>query len=226
METMELSLAVKCPSVGHHLAGTKKVQQALAAPGALERFLAPVDAARLRTLFAGIWPLEGDGSEVREVIARAIAAPQDYVLKPMREGGGHNLWGQEMVDKLTIATPAERAAYILMAKIRAEGAVQALMRRGQVTVGPCVSELGIYAVLLSDGKEGAGQGPAATVMFDFEKKAPVVTHPTEAPEGTPEGPLPLLNYYTGFLLRTKTEGTNEGGVVAGFSGLNAPYLYE
>ena len=34
---MERSMAIKSPSIHYHLAGTKKVQQALANPGALER---------------------------------------------------------------------------------------------------------------------------------------------------------------------------------------------
>lgn len=34
---MERSRAIKCPSAAIHLAGTKKVQQVLASPGALER---------------------------------------------------------------------------------------------------------------------------------------------------------------------------------------------
>ena len=35
---IERSLAIKSPSIQYHLAGTKKVQQALAAPGTLERY--------------------------------------------------------------------------------------------------------------------------------------------------------------------------------------------
>merc|ERR1712002_875143 len=35
---IERSLAFKSPTIHYHLAGTKKVQEALAAPGALERF--------------------------------------------------------------------------------------------------------------------------------------------------------------------------------------------
>ena len=36
---MERSMALKSPSIHYHLAGTKKVQQELAKPGQLERFL-------------------------------------------------------------------------------------------------------------------------------------------------------------------------------------------
>ena len=36
---MERSRAIKCPSAALHLAGTKKVQQVLASPGVLERYV-------------------------------------------------------------------------------------------------------------------------------------------------------------------------------------------
>lgn len=36
---IEFSKAIKCPTINYHLAGTKKVQQALAAPGILKRFV-------------------------------------------------------------------------------------------------------------------------------------------------------------------------------------------
>jgi len=51
---IEASGSAKCPSVTYQLAGAKKVQQDLARPGALERFIPDAaDAARLRECFAG-----------------------------------------------------------------------------------------------------------------------------------------------------------------------------
>ena len=41
---LERSFAIKCPSIGQHLAGTKKVQQVLAAPAMLARFVDPEQA--------------------------------------------------------------------------------------------------------------------------------------------------------------------------------------
>ena len=37
---MEQSSAIKCPSISYHLAGTKKIQQELAKPNVLERYIA------------------------------------------------------------------------------------------------------------------------------------------------------------------------------------------
>lgn len=57
---MERSLAVKCPDIGTHLAGTKKVQQVLARPGILERFFPeePMVVEQIRATFAGLYTLD------------------------------------------------------------------------------------------------------------------------------------------------------------------------
>jgi len=56
---MERSCAIMCPTVGYHLAGTKKVQQELARPGVLERFISDkTSAQRIRETFAGQFSLD------------------------------------------------------------------------------------------------------------------------------------------------------------------------
>lgn len=51
---IESSTACKCPSVTYQLAGSKKVQQDLARPGVVERFIGQEQGAALRQLFAGV----------------------------------------------------------------------------------------------------------------------------------------------------------------------------
>ncbi|KAI7793988.1 glutathione synthetase [Triplophysa rosa] len=86
---MERSLAVKCPDISTHLAGTKKVQQELAPAGVLERFFPdePETVAQIRATFAGLYTLDM-GEEGDKTVAMALANPDQYVLKPQREGGG------------------------------------------------------------------------------------------------------------------------------------------
>lgn len=56
---MERSRAIKSPSVHYQLAGSKKVQQALAMPGVVERFLTePESVKRVKSSFAGLYPLD------------------------------------------------------------------------------------------------------------------------------------------------------------------------
>ena len=89
---LERSRAVKCPTLAYQLVGTKKVQQVLAEPGQLERFLpdAPEAVQRLRSCFAGLYSLDDASSD--PIIAKALANPHNYVLKPQREGGGASRW--------------------------------------------------------------------------------------------------------------------------------------
>lgn len=99
--SVEASAAVKCPSAGYHLAGAKAVQAALCKPGAVERFFPddPQAAALLRRCFAAQFSL-GDASvkvQATEAIAAAIAdRGARWVLKPQREGGGNNFYGEEL----------------------------------------------------------------------------------------------------------------------------------
>lgn len=193
MRSMELSFAVKCPSVGHHLAGTKKVQQQLALPGVLEHFLTAEEADKIRVLFTGLFSLDRE-----DIVQDAISNPNKYVLKPQREGGGNNLWGEEIPAKLRSAGEEEKAAFILMERINSLTKKQIMLKNGHVAHVQGVSELGIYTVNLS-----------TSVQNQNEKKEIIE----------------VTNEYSGFLLRTKSEDSNEGGVASGFAVLDAPILY-
>jgi glutathione synthetase len=128
---VERSLAIKCPNIAYHLTGTKKVQQALSLPGVLEHFLlaGDLDESRrlsvqsdiklLRSVFAGLYSLDAtDGQDLSALKALAISSPDNYVLKPQREGGGNNLYGDEIVHALQTMTASELSAFILMERIR------------------------------------------------------------------------------------------------------------
>eukprot|EP00411_Alexandrium_monilatum_P010516 CAMPEP_0175315674 /NCGR_PEP_ID=MMETSP0093-20121207/69018_1 /TAXON_ID=311494 /ORGANISM="Alexandrium monilatum, Strain CCMP3105" /LENGTH=460 /DNA_ID=CAMNT_0016612413 /DNA_START=1 /DNA_END=1381 /DNA_ORIENTATION=+ len=152
-ELLEQSLAIKCPSVDYQLVGTKKVQQALARPGGVERFVGATDGAALRTCFAGLWGL-GPGEDDAVIIEHACRDPQGYVLKPQREGGGNNFYGQDVAKKLhRELSPEERAAYILMQRILPQKQTSVMTRAGKAEVQPGLSEFGFYSVFLGNGKD-------------------------------------------------------------------------
>ena len=49
---IERSRAIVCPNIAYHLAGTKKVQQVLAQPGVIEKFIQKPEAVeRIRKTF-------------------------------------------------------------------------------------------------------------------------------------------------------------------------------
>lgn len=182
------STSILCPSVGYHLAGCKKVQQALSAEGCVEGFMGDDDGKKLRAFFAGLWGLEKNDELTTTVIAKAIASPDDYVVKPQREGGGNNVWGEDLKKFLSSASVKERSAYILMERIKPGNFDAVLLREGKSKAGKCENEIGIYAAYIGDGQKE------------------------------------YLNQQIGHLVRTKFEGTDEGGVCSGFACLNSPLL--
>ena len=147
---IERSRAIKCPDAAYHLVGTKKVQQILAMPGVVEKWLSKEEAARLREHMTGLYPLD-DSREAKEAIARCLAEPEEFVLKPQREGGGNNVYGKDIPPLLSKLSLDERQAYILMDRIRPPLMTQSMVRNGAVSELPVVSELGIYGAWVSDG---------------------------------------------------------------------------
>ncbi|KAG0165883.1 hypothetical protein DFQ28_008167 [Apophysomyces sp. BC1034] len=148
---LERSLSIKCPTVAYQLVGAKKVQQVLSIPGRLERYIDVYTADLLRESFTGLYPLD-DSPEGKEAYDMALKNPETLVLKPQREGGGHNFYGAEVVDILKNASPEERNAYILMDLIRSPPLENIMVREGQVIKSDVAGELGIYGVYLNDGE--------------------------------------------------------------------------
>ena len=65
-----------------------------------------------------------------EAIAAARARPHGFVLKPQREGGGNNLYGDEMLAAFDSLSPEELGAFILMERIEPPTARNLLLRNG------------------------------------------------------------------------------------------------
>ncbi|XP_027933431.1 glutathione synthetase, chloroplastic-like [Vigna unguiculata] len=144
---MEQSSAIKCPSISYHLVGTKKIQQELAKPGVLERFVENKDhVAKLRSCFAGLWSLEDS-----DIVKKAIENPELFVMKPQREGGGNNIYGNDLKEsllKLQESGSEEDAAYILMQRIFPATFPAILVRDGNWSTDHVISEAGIFSTYL------------------------------------------------------------------------------
>ena len=199
---IELSRTTKCPCLGYHLAGTKKVQQALARPGTLERFFSDTEqttiAPLLRKSFAGLYSLGADSSDVdKQAVKDAITGNDgNYVLKPQREGGGYNYYGDLLAKKLSENVSEDMdfssvlAEFILMERLFPPKQSACLLRAGKIEgIGESISELGCFGTIVAS-------------------EAGEIAH----------------NEYAGFLLRTKFSGVDEGGVASGFATLSSPFL--
>ena len=226
-DVIECSNAIKCPSIGYHLAGSKKVQQALAAPGVLEDFMKdrPEDVALLRSCFAGLWALDEENTDDTisnkgnvsgghaEAITDAIEHPERYVLKPQREGGGNNVYGKALSEMLRTQGKEMLAAYILMERIFPKEESAVLVRNGKAeTIEKTVSELGVYSVFLGNGSENEGDKKGKKGKEDF-----VVVSSDDCSSV-------IMNEAAGYLLRTKPSESDEGGVAAGYAVLDAVVL--
>jgi len=182
------------------------VQQELARPGVLERFFPdePDRVAAMRRAFAGLYSLGDDAvQEDFDAIKDVLAGGQGrYVLKPQREGGGYNFYGDNLAAKLeenvtvadgedgSVTLDPKLGEYILMERLFPPQQTAVLLRAGKIEgTGESVSELGCFGTIVASA-EGE------------------VVH----------------NEYAGFLLRTKFSNVDEGGVASGFATLSSPYL--
>jgi len=194
---IERSLAIKSPTIHYHLAGTKKVQQRLAEPGMLERFLlndgtsaGKKDVDKIRGIFTGLYELNDKS------VAMARKSPERYVIKPQREGGGNNIYGDDInpfLDK--IVGTEEQNAYIVMDRISPPVTTNYMVRPLSAdgfgaTLVKTISELGIFGYLIGDANKT------------------------------------LTNRAVGYCLRTKLSHVNEGGVAAGLGALDSPFLVD
>ena len=218
LERMERSVAIKCPSIAYHLSGTKKVQQVLTAPDVLERFLPGEDAAAIqqrndiRAVFAGMWRPDA------EIVARALAHPGQFVLKPQREGGGNNLWGSAMVAELQSKSLQELQIYVLMERIGGPHCATpaAVLKAGVVhMLTHTVSELGMMGCVITD--------VAAAAAAEEESSGPAASVSVAAP-AAPVSSVFHRNSFAGYLLRTKEEALTEGGLMAGSGAIDSIVL--
>lgn len=197
---LERSAAIKCPSILTHLAGSKKVQQVLATPHSphLARFLPDeAKASELRKTFAPIYPLDKSEAGLE---ARRLATNSEtavkYVLKPQREGGGNNVYRKAIPEFLKSQPESHWPAHILMEMIEPPALNNTIFRNGELQKGGVIGELGVYGVCLW--------------------KHDVGTTKSEI----------LKNYEAGYLLRTKGDQSEEGGVAAGFGAVDSACLVD
>lgn len=230
---LEMSRAIKCPTILSHLSTFKKVQQALASPGVLTRFLDPVEAERIERTFAPMFPLDGlsEAGKCGRAFACNPKTAVNYVLKPSLEGGGHNVYRDDIPEFLEEAPEEKWHTYVLMELINPVLQKNILLSpRGLYTAadadadtdspssseeqrnpqkteseaqlpGPAISELGIFGVCL--------------------------WRSNPKPDGKDkQNPELLTNRQGGWSLKTKPEAVDEMSVVKGYGCFDCPYLVD
>ena len=79
-----------------------------------------------------------------------MKAPSKYVVKPQREGGGNNIYGDDIVPFLkSIESSTERDAFIMMDRISPPITTNYMIRpSAPVKLVKCISELGIFGYII------------------------------------------------------------------------------
>lgn len=197
---IERSRAIKCPSINFHLSGAKKFQQVLNNSSKLEKYLDARNAFRLAKTFAKFWSIEENTPAGEEGFKVGLSSAKKLVLKPQREGGGHNIFGNDVKPFLEgLSHSEERSQYILMEYINSPKEKNWLLLKDDGKYSDTtrldlseklVSELGIYGSVVANGSDI------------------------------------ISNRASGYLVRSKKYGTNEGGVASGFAGISSLLLLD
>lgn len=104
------------------------------------------------------------GPQSKRAVEEAKADPSRFVLKPQREGGGNNLYGDEVAAALDSMSLHELGAYILMQRIFPARRRAVLVKEGRAVEGETISELGVYGATLADGERFLYRGAGGTLM--------------------------------------------------------------
>jgi len=228
---LESSRAIKCPSILGHLATFKKVQQALAVSGVLERFLSPEDAVTIAKTFMPIYPMDVDSEAGRQGRALALDSrtARNHVLKPSLEGGGHNVYGSDILGFLRTVPQSKWHTYILMELINP------VIQRGiLLTTG------GMYHAAVAEDTYGPHDQPRTDSSISSGDLVTRLGGPTVSELGIfgvcmwrrrkrrlwPRSGSPdlMINSEAGWSLKTKPANVNEMSVVKGYGCFDSPYL--
>jgi hypothetical protein len=102
---------------------------------------------QIKACFTGLYPLD-QSPEGLAAYDMAMKNPQKFVLKPQREGGGNNIYGNDIPPFLSQLSIEQRNAYILMDLIEPDVRTNVMVKNGQFEETQVVSELGIYGYFL------------------------------------------------------------------------------
>ena len=145
---IEQSSAVSVPSARTQLANTKLIQLVLSEEKVLQRFVSSEEAKRLARSCVAFTKLDAEFTSSDGFAAsgreHGLRDPDAWVLKPHREGGGNNFFGEDIVKQLNQMSQVGFEAYILMEKIRQSVFDSVRMVEGQAIGCRVVTELGFF----------------------------------------------------------------------------------
>ncbi|KAG0145279.1 hypothetical protein CROQUDRAFT_64015 [Cronartium quercuum f. sp. fusiforme G11] len=211
-ERLESSRSINCPNLSTQLSGCKKIQQILTEPNVLidllelnnddnnEKFLNQSEIDEIISTWMPIYSLN-EGTIQIALNSTQNSSSSKYVLKPQREGGGHNIYDQNIPNFIKKSNSNELKSYILMKLIKTPKGIQNVLIRPDSDLNnneslkpvEVISELGVLGVCLYKTNDQN--------QLEF-----------------------IHNVEAGHILRTKNSESDEGGIAIGISCLDSPYL--
>jgi hypothetical protein len=167
LRNIEMSKSIKCPDIATFLVGMKKIQEFLTNREHLNELCNNDSAlvASFESVFAEFLRLDDDKS-----FERVLKNPENFVLKPQREGGGNNFYSEEIREILVKMLRDRKKTnennealynkenYIVMELLKpfvtenyiisAKSQQQLIQNNSQVKKSKINNELGIYGVLV------------------------------------------------------------------------------
>ncbi|WP_299809370.1 glutathione synthase [uncultured Shewanella sp.] len=203
-------------TVSQQLATSKRVQMLLSSmePCTLTRFGLNIDEA------IAVKELLGEMIAVTKDSAAIVAngSNNDWVLKNQGEGGGHCIFGDDILPKLAALQPHEYQAWSLMRRLHpsARATTALTVRKGELQkVDDLISEIGMFTVHI-DGKPAIDVKKLEVETLAVEKfdVKPLEVH------GVNEQITDKIAY-AGYLIRSKSARSTEGGVHSGMGVLDS-----
>ena len=111
------------------------------------------DLKKLMSTFVSIYPLD-DSEEGKIAQKLAFEVPERFVLKPQREGGGNNIYKEEIPSFLEKLDKSDWGAYILMELINPPSYKNKIIRNNEVYNENIISELGVFGSILFNEANG------------------------------------------------------------------------
>jgi len=254
----ESSRAIACPSVLGQLAGSKVVQSALTRREELVHFLGKTRENKnnetekknrnkdemekekenminnLLTATMPIHPLTSPaGLSIIFALKNSTISPSSWILKSATaEGGGHCVFGSDILSALHEMEEDEMSCGVIMKRIRAPEGVENVLvmpTQGEVWRGGVVSEVGVWGCCLFRRRDVGASG----VVGGGHRGEDVASEAAGEGDGEEEGDgddggtaIILLNEVAGWSVRTKPADVDEISVVKGYGAFDSVVLVE
>lgn len=222
---IELSKAIKCPTIGTFLSGMKKFQEFLVNRENLMELCQNNQELvnSFQSVFAKFFKLDS-----KENIEKVLKNPEDYVLKPQREGGGNNLYNNQIKE-------------LLLKIVDLENKKNEQNQNGNGLLVDDVYNKDLYIVmeLLRPPVSQNYIISAKSQMKKYNQNASNVEKKVsllDKIEITNElgiygvilknGSKTIINEAAGYCLRSKPAEDNEGGVMCGSGALDSLYFFD